>query len=139
MQFKIKLVTNPGDEDVARAAVSMIDANGVEDLNQIILEGEKIECTAGISSGQKLVIRDIGPVIIHDTDEMMARTANAEDLKELKAKARPPATEAAPKGHDPTKDPKIQPASTYDPTKPHDAPKTHEAPKSQMHDTSSKK
>jgi hypothetical protein len=105
MQLKIRLVTNPGDQRVDRVAIVMVDAKGNEDPDQMVLEGETVECTVSVAEGAHLIVREAVRPIVYNPETKAAEYLDLTPEDPL-AKQKPPPTEAGPK---------ITPATTKSP------------------------
>ena len=72
MQFKIKLVTQPGDKSVERAEVVTVSASGGETSPKIILEGEKIDTDVTLLDGQTIHVRALERPLVYDREQHAA-------------------------------------------------------------------
>ena len=72
MQFKIKLVPQPGDKSVERAEVVTVSASGGETSPKIILEGEKIDTDVTLLDGQTIHVRALERPLVYDREQHAA-------------------------------------------------------------------
>jgi len=90
MQFKIRLVTKPGDQSIARAGVTKVNTQGVESLDQIVLEGETVETDVTLMEGEKVVIAALPQPMVEDKEQRAAVPMDLTPKDPLAKRAEPP-------------------------------------------------
>jgi hypothetical protein len=100
MKFKIKMLVEPGNKFVTKGVITKVDAKGVESVDQMILEGEKVEVDCNVAAGEALMVRELPPPM--KVEDMATKPATWEDVAEAaKAAQPPPPTTPTPKTEHP--------------------------------------
>lgn len=104
MQFKIRLVTAPGDKSVERAAIKVVDKDGAFLEGQIVLEGETVEAEVTLSAGQTIEVTELIRPTVYDIEQKAAVPMDLTPEDKLKKRVTPPTTpepKQTVKEHDP--------------------------------------
>lgn len=96
MKFHVKLVVTPGDTQVDRAEITMVDQYGQEDTQKVILEGEKVDVDIMLGAGAKIVIKELERPVVYNPETHAAEYLDLTPKDPLTT-PKPPPTEAAPK------------------------------------------
>jgi hypothetical protein len=96
MKFKIKMLPDPGDKFIKKAVITKVDAKGVESVDQMVLEGEKVEVDCNVGVDESLRVRELPPPM--KVEDMATKPMTWEDVHEkIEASKPPPPTTPEPK------------------------------------------